>query len=165
MAANTVSEWVAQPTQNKTAIWKATVLTDTANQQVWTKKTPAELDPTKPWMLVVSNSAELDGQAIPLDIYLGYSDKAALAGTSAITATDAVKFQQLIDDIGYASPTVPRAFLFAPDLRVANVVTVAAIATGLKSNIPAAPYYLFNCAGATTVAAVTVTFLLIQRTY
>ncbi len=162
MAANTVVDWTLQSNANGTAIWKLTVLIDTANAMAWTKKTPKQLDPTRPWNLVVSMDGEVDGQACPLDIYLGYSDLAALAGTSAITATDAVKFQQIIDDLGYANQTT-KAFLFAPTLGIANVVTTAAIATGLKSSIPPAPYYLFNVNGGSVLEARTLTFLLIQK--
>ena len=49
-----------------------------------------------------------------------------------------------------------------PELAVADVVTVSAIGTGLKVKIPNAPYYAFNLNGASTLAAVTGTWKIIQ---
>ena len=49
-----------------------------------------------------------------------------------------------------------------PDLAVADVVTVAAITTGLKVKIPKAPYYAFNCDGGGTLNATTATWRIVQ---
>ena len=49
-----------------------------------------------------------------------------------------------------------------PDLSIAPVITVAAIATGFKIKVPVAEYYAFNLNGASTLNAVTHTFRIIQ---
>ena len=164
MAANTVSAWTFPKTIGKCLVTSCTVLVDTANQMAWTKKTPPEIDCTKPMTLQVSASGAVDGQAVPLDLYIGYADNSALAGTSAITATAASKYKQLVDDIGYAGTlwTNVHSIALNPDQQVADVVTIAAEATGLKTKTTRAPFFLFNLNGATTLLAETVTFRIIQ---
>lgn len=164
MAANTVSEWVTQKTGVEGLfVSKCTILCDTANQVAWTKKTPSFLDPTKPWTLIVSLDTALDTQATPLSMYIGYDEDAALSGTASTTASHAAYYVQLLDDGGYATPTVPRAIYFDPHQTVADVVTVAAVATGYKVKPPIVPYYLFNfAAGSGTLLAATITLRIVQ---
>jgi hypothetical protein len=165
MAANTLSEWVTEKSVSKDGFLdtKCTCLIDAANVVAWTKKTPTFLNPNKPWTLLISFSGATDTGATPLDIYLGYNNNAALSGTSAVTASNAVKYKQVLDDCGYTDPTIAKAIIFDPNLAVADVVTISAVADGLKVKVPAMPYYLFNItANSGQLLAVTVTFRIIQ---
>ena len=54
------------------------------------------------------------------------------------------------------------SWIFDPELPVANVVTVAAIANGLKVRTPIAPYYAFNLDGGGTLNATTITWTIFQ---
>lgn len=169
MAANTVSAWSETRVGYKgSSLYKAscTVLADTANQMAYTLKTPRGLDVRRPWSLVISTSAASDGQAVPADLYLGTGDTAALSGTSSITATAAVKFKQLTDDIGYSAATATCHLIIPMGVVAANGVSdialIANIASGYKHNVPIAPYYIFNLNGATTLLAHTTTWTIIQ---
>ena len=55
------------------------------------------------------------------------------------------------------------SWIFDPELPVANVVTVAAIANGLKVRTPIAPYYAFNLDGGGTLNATTITWTIFQE--
>src|SRR5574343_1138335 len=165
MAANTVSNWTTDKTGLGKGIFESycTIAVDTANAVAWTKKTPQFLNPKKPWTLLVSFSGALDTAATPLDIYVGYKDTAALSGTASTTATDSVKYKQLLDDCGYTDPTIAKAILLDPYSVQADVVTIAAVGSGLKSKIPIAPYYLFNFTAVSgTLLGVTITLRILQ---
>ena len=161
--ALTQSDWTIK-TVNGKMVATCTVASTTAEKDAYTKKTPKELDPTKPWTLIYSAAAEPDGQALPLDLWIGYSDSFALSGDGAnVVATGTgAEFKSIFDDLRTAVSPKGFTFLLDPDLPVADVVTLAAIATGLKVKIPVAPYYAFNLDGGSTLAATTHTFLIIQ---
>lgn len=161
--ALTQSAWSAPGKYvNGRNVWSCTVASTTAENDAYTLKTPAELDTSKPFTLLYSASATPDGQALPLDIWIGYDDTFAISGDGAnVVATAGAKFKQMVDDVVLAV-TNPYAIKIDPSLPVADVVTVAAIATGLKVNVPSAPYYAFNLNGGSTLAAVTHTFRIIQ---
>lgn len=145
--------------------WECTVLQTSSENDAYTVKTPAELDGTRPWHMAMSASATADGAALPLDIWLGFNDTFALSGNNAaVTAgSNGYKFKQLCDDCVLAVTTLKYSFMFDPNLPVADVVTVAAIAAGYKARIPAAPYYAFNLNGAGTLNdAITVTWTIYQ---
>jgi len=168
MAANTVSEW-STPTSvpsngnNKVLKTSCTILVDTANVVAWTKKTPPQLDPRKPWTLIVTSTGALDTGATPLDLWIGYSDNSALSGTSAVAGTNASYYVRILDDGAYATPTVPRAITFDPNQAVADVVTYSATPAGYKVKPAIAPFYLFNfTAYSGTLLAVTITLTIIQ---
>ena len=165
MAANTLSDWTTQKAVSRDGFMESycTCLIDTANVVAWTKKTPEFLKPEKPWTLLVSFSGATDTGATPLDIYLGYNSNAALSGTASATASNCVKYKQVLDDCGYTDPTIAKAIIFDPSLGVADVVTIAAVANGLKVKVPIMPHYLFNItANSGQLLGVTVTFRIIQ---
>jgi hypothetical protein len=165
MAANTLSAWTTD--NNVPSGFYSTYCTiavDAANAVAWTNKTPTFLDPSKPWTLIVSLSGALDTAATPLSMYIGYNSSAALSGTASVTASNAAYYVQLLDDGGYATPTVPRAIYFDPNQAVADVVTYSATPAGYKVKPAIAPYYLFNfTAGSGTLLAVTITLRIIQK--
>jgi len=165
MAAQTISAWTSK-TVNGQLVSTCTAYTDANNEVNFTYKTPKELDPTKPWTLVVSADASQDGAAAPLMVWGGFADDFALAGTTArCTATSGVQLGELTDDIGYAAAVPGMAFNMMPGSSgLANIVTIAAVATGMRFNIPIMPYYAFELMAddAVTLTAHTLTFKIIQ---
>jgi len=141
-----------------------TVVSTAAENDAYTKKTPKQLYPKQPWTLIYSAAHTPDGQALPLDIWIGYADNFALSGDGAnVVATGTgSNFKQIFDDVVLAVAPLGYTFQFDPNLAVADVVTVAAIATGAKVKVPVAPYYAFNLDGGSTLAATTHTFTIIQ---
>ena len=166
MAAQTQTAWTID-TVNGFKIMSSTSTTDANNEVNWSLKTPVELDTSKPWSLIVSASAAQDGAAAPLMIWGGFSDDFALAGTTArATATDGVQLGELTDDLGYAAAVLGVHFAMNPgSTGLANVVTIAAVATGLRHNVPIFPYYAFELMAddAATLLAHTLTFKIIQE--
>ena len=142
-----------------------TVVSTTAENDAYTKKTPSGLDPSKPWTLFYSASATPDGSALPLDLWIGYDPNFDLSGDAATVAASGTgsNFKSIYDDVVLAVSPISYSFAFDPLQQVADVVTVAAIATGNKVKIPVAPYYAFNLDGASTLAAVTHTFVIVQK--
>ena len=139
-----------------------TVAATTAENDAYTLKTPKALDPTKPWTLIVETSAASDGAALPLDLWVGYSDSFALSGNSTtVAATDGINYKQITDDIGYSAAS-SACFYFDPNQAVADVVAIADIATGYKVKVPIAPYYAFNLDGSSTLAVHTATYTILQ---
>ena len=165
--ALTQSDWKIQPSpgNGRFAIFKSTVAFTTAENDAYTKPTPTGVfDPTKPWTLVMKFGATPDGQAVPVDLWIGYSTSFLLAGNdTTVAATDGMKFKQVLDDAVLAVDPLVYMIHFDPYLPVADVVTVAAIGTGLKVRIPIAPYYAININGGSTLNATTATFYIIQK--
>jgi len=160
--ALTQSAWSVKTVQQR-MIATCTVVATTAENDAYTLKTPTGLNPTKPFTLLYKAAATPDGQALPLDLWIGYGDDFVMSGDGAnVVATNGAKFKQIFDDVVLAVTPLIYTFLLDPDLPVADVVTVAAIATGPKVKIPVAPYYAFNLNGGSTLAATTHTFTIIQ---
>ena len=166
MAAQTQTAWV-ETSINGFTVLSSTATTDAVNEVNWSLKTPKALDTSKPWSLIVSASAAQDGAAAPLMLWGGYSDDFALAGTTArATATDGVQIGELTDDLGYAGAVLGMNFAMTPGSSgLANVVTVAAVATGMRHNVPVFPYYAFELMAddAATLLAHTLTFKIVQK--
>lgn len=148
----------------KTLICRCTVLPATDRTDAFTLKTPAALDPRKPWMLGLIFSGTPDGQALPVDLWVGYDSTAALTGDSSTTlvATKCAEYRTIMDDCRTAVAPLTFIWQMDPSSAVADVVTVAAIATGLKVKVPVAPYYILNLDGGSTLAAETATWTIIQ---
>lgn len=163
--ALTQGAWIPQVTNNgKFQVYKCNVAFTTAENDAYTLKTPKSLDTSKPWQMLMSFSATPDGQALPVDLWGGFSDTFALSGDGAnVVATNGVKIKQIMDDVVLAVTPLIYTFTFDPDLPVADVVTVAAIGSGLKVRIPVFPYYAINLNGGSTLAAQNVNIWIIQR--
>ena len=166
MAAQTQTAWTTTHLRGFN-IYSSTATTDANNEVNWSLKTPTSLDTSKPWSLVVSASAAQDGAAAPLMIWGGYSDDFALAGTTArATATDGTQIGELTDDLGYGAAVAGMNFAMTPGSSgLANVVTIAAVASGMRHNLPVYPYYAFELMAddAATLLAHTLTFKIIQE--
>jgi hypothetical protein len=165
MAAQTIGNW-SELTVNGKYVATCQCTTDATNEVLFTKKTPKGLEGTKPWTLIIAASAAQDGAAAPVALHVGYSDNFALAGTTArCTVTDGAMYGNITDDIGYAAAVPGMAFQMTPSISgLANIVTIAAVATGMRFNVPVAPYYAFElyAADAATLLAHTLTFTIIQ---
>ena len=166
MAAQTQTAWTIS-TVNGFKIMSSTATTDANNEVNWSLKTPVELDTSEPWSLIVSASAAQDGAAAPIMIWGGYSDDFALAGTAGrATATDGIQIGELTDDIGYGAAVAGVNFNMTPGSSgLANVVTIAAVATGMRHNVPIFPYYAFELHSddGGTLLAHTLTYKIIQK--
>jgi len=166
MGAQTVGNWEVKDSIRGKSVWQCTVSTDNANEIVFTNKTPVELDSNKPWTLIISASAAQDGAAAPVTLYVGYADDFALAGTTdRATVTSGAKFGNITDDLGYAAAVPGMAFQMTPaSSGLANIVTIAAVATGMRFNVPVAPYYAFELYAAdnATLLAHALTYTIIQ---
>ncbi len=166
MAVQTISAW-KESTVNGFYFASCTALTDANNEINYTNKTPSGLDTSKPWTLVVSASAAQDGAAAPLMVWGGYADDFAISGTTArATATNGVQLGELSDDLGFAAAVAGVAFSMTPGTSgLANIVTIASVATGMRFNVPKMPYYAFELMAddAATLLAHTLTFRIIQK--
>lgn len=140
-----------------------TVLATAAENDAYTLKTPKELDTSKPFTVALVFDGTPDGQALPIDIWIGWGDDFVLSGDGAnVVATNGAKFKQIFDDCVLAVSPLVYTFLIDPTLIVADIVTVGAIATGLKVKVPPVPYFAFNLNAGSTLAAQTATWTIIQ---
>jgi len=164
MAAQTISAW-STSSVNGLVKHKCTTLTDATNLTNYTLKTPDKLDPTKPWTLIVENSADTDGAATAIDLWLGLSDKFLLAGTtSKATATDGFMYAEILDDIGYSAAGSVVIQMNPVYTGLANIVALTNADTGLRFNVPIAPYYAFELHAASgTLLAHTLTWTILQK--
>lgn len=174
MAASTVSVWTESRVGyagSSLYFASCTILQAVANTATMTKKTPRGLDVRRPWTLVVAGSAAADaGQTPVLELWGGYNESFAPTtdtdGLATTGATAGAKLLDLCDDVVLAVTARPFFFHIVPTMgqvqQVANVVTVAAIATQFKVGVPVLPYYAVGLQGDTTLDAVTVTYRIIQ---
>lgn len=165
--ALTQSAW-SSATAGNHIVLSCSVTATTAENDAYTKWLDAKalgLDTRKAYTLYYYASATPDGSALPLDIWLGWSKAAEISGDGAnVVCANGAKFKQIFDDVVLAIDDTPLVYVFTidPDLAVADVVTVAAIATGPKVKVPSAPYIAFNLNGASTLAAATHYFKIVQ---
>ena len=150
---------------NGLLVLTCTVVHTTAETDAYTLKTPKNtIDGTRPWDLFYFADITADGGALPLDIWLGYEDDFALSGQGgSVVAASGAMYKQFMDDGRLAVVNAEHGFLIDPNLRDADVVTIGAIASGLKVNIPAAPYYAFNIDGGSALIATTMNWRIVQK--
>lgn len=159
MAASTltIGAWT-ESTVNSRYVATCTVTATTADYDIYTAKTPKGLNPNKPWTLFVNTaSATLDATAaaIPVDLYIGYTDSFALAANNAPTVTDGVLYKE---DIYDDCRTAIGSILMHPNLMVAEDTA----GVGAKCLVPVAPYYAFNLDCASALSAGDCTFKIVQ---
>lgn len=155
----------AKTTVNGFMVLTSTFASDAALYDTFTLKTPAgSVDGTRPFCMFLSAAATLDASdAVPLEVWVGYNDDFALSGEQDMSATNGAFFKTLTDDCKLAVTTVQHIFLIHPNLVVADVVTVGAILTGYKVNVPAAPYYVIAIDGTTAISADLITCRIVQK--
>lgn len=160
--ALTQGSWT-HSTVGKKAVWTCVVSSSGADTvDLPTKKTPAELDVTRPFTLTVIPDATIDASAAYLDLWGGYADDFDL--TTNITShavTTAVSGGELAILTGDCKAATP----FFVELIPANVACVAAVTTMPYTAVTITPcaYYAFNIDGTNALQAVNVTFILTQE--
>lgn len=130
------------------------VVQTTAESKSATLKTPDGLDTSKPFLLVVNSAGKtLDDEALPVDIYAGYSTNFALEVDGATLAvTDGILLNaDVIADVKGAVGSC----IVDPNLQIADSAGV--IVRG--GNVP---YYGFVLDGAGALAAETCRFVIFQ---
>jgi hypothetical protein len=162
--ALTQGAWTEQTTSNSNAVvYKCTVTFTTAENDAYTLKTPVDaIDPTKQGSVWIVCAATPDGVALPVDVWGGWANFALSGDGASVEAADGVKIKQVLDDCVLAVDPLIYQIDFDPDLPVADVTTVAAIASGLKVRIPKFPHYAFNLNGASTLNATSADFYTVQ---
>ena len=119
-----IGAWTPKESINGKSVYQCNVVYTTAETDAMTN--PIKLEPDKPFTLFVSSAATPDEQALPLKLWIGFSENFAVTGQGAsVVATDGAFWKQLSDDVVLAVTTTQHAFLVDPDLPVADVVTVA----------------------------------------
>jgi len=151
MAGLTQTAWVST-TVNGHLVLKCTLTqVATALYDSFTLKTPKELDPNKPWILIVNTAGTtLDGSTLPVDMWSGYDDNAALADSSGtdVTATNASEIaSSIMDDV----KAVKLASVIDPHYIGTRIQ--AASDVGGHINLSKAPYYIVNLDGTTELTA------------
>ena len=164
MAAQTQTAWTAVTSLGNQVVTSCTATTDANNLCNWTPKTPEGIDCSKKYTLIIAADAAQDGAAAPVALYFAKADTLALAGTTGRpTVTGGAEYGNITDDLGYGGAVLGMSFIIDPDLPVANVVTVAAVATGMKFRAPASKYHAYSINAASgTLLAHTLTFTIIQ---
>ena len=157
MAASTLTlrDWIYTK-ENNVNIWTCRITATTADLDIYTKKTPIGLDPTKPWTLVLNTLAtSVDGEAVPVDLYIGWDNSFALTLNNPPTVTGGVLYKaDIMDDVD----ALCTAILMHPNLTVAEDVAAGAA----KCYVPVAPYYIIDLDGNSALEAVSVTFKIMQ---
>lgn len=161
--ALTQGEWIQQiGGDSNLQIWKANVAYTTGENDAYTKPIPKSIDTTRQYTLLVQHAATPDGSNLPIDLWMGYGDSFALSGDGAnVVADNGFNYKELLN-ISEGAVAVAYAITIDPELPVADVVTVAAIASGLKVRVPKGLRHAFNLDGASTLNATNTNFWVIQ---
>ncbi len=134
-----------------------------SENDAYTLKTPKGLDVTRKWTLFVAASAAADGATLPFDLWIGNAEDFVISGNdSNVTAVNGAMWKVITNDILLAVTTVEHVFLMDPYQATADVVTLAAIATGYKLKIPIVPYYAFNLDGGGALNVQNIDFTIVQ---
>ena len=161
--ALTQSAWTSK-TANGFIVHTCTVAQTASETDAYTLKTPAKFNPEKQWELYLTFSGEPDGEALPVDLWMGFSDDFALSGQGAsVIATDGAKVKQILNDCESADDGITYlVWTMDPYSTVADDVTFNA---GVIANVkvPIAPYYAFAVDGGTELLAVTATWKIVQK--
>ena len=151
--ALTQGNWSTK-SSNGVKVMECTVTSTTAENDSYTLRTPKSLDPTKPWTVIINAAgATIDGSTLPVDLWIGTSDDAVLAGDGgSVAGTDAYEFKSIEADVKASVGAVT----CDPNLAIADV-------TDTLVRVPVAPCYIFNLDGASTLAAVDCKWIIIQE--
>lgn len=163
--ALTQSEWTGK-TVNGCLVLTCDITATTGEKNAYTLKTPANtIDGNRPFSVLLQCDADPDAAENPMvSIGIGYADNFTMGTTDgALAITSGSTYKKLMDDCGTAVDPVTFSWLIHPNLGIADVVTLAAIAAGLKANVPPAPYYALNLHSATKLDAHVATWTIVQK--
>ncbi len=145
MAGLTQTAWVAS-TVNGHLVLKCTLSqVDTGLYDSFTYKTPKELDPTKPWILYVNTAGTtIEDTTLPVDMWIGYEDNAALVDSGGIdvTATNAAEIAAAIMDDVQAEKLASRIDPYYRGTRIQAITDVPGMI-----NLSKPPYFIINLDG------------------
>ncbi len=159
MAGITQTAWVATTVNGHLVLQCDVSQAATELYDSFTLKTPKELDPTKSWILFVNTTAATIGTtALPVDIWAGYDDDFALAGTvNDVTVTSGYEVAGSIMDDVYTDKLASRI-----DPGYSGTRVQAAADVGGIINVGTAPYYVINCDGGAELETETCHFVITQ---
>jgi len=159
--ALTIGSWT-EKTVNGFYHTTCNVAFTTSEQDAYTLKTPKGLDVTRAWTLIVASAADPEGQALPMDLWIGSDEDFVVSGDDPATATSGALWKEITSDIRLAVTTVEHVFIMDPYLSTADVVTIGTILTGYKLRIPIVPYYALAFNAATALVATNTDFTIVQ---
>ena len=146
--------WLPQTSINGHSIWKNTTAVAVAGESdEYTLKTPVALNTYESWTIYVNiDGATLDGSALAVDIWGGFTNDFALTGdTTTVAATDGdIVLNQAMDDV----KGTMLSFTSLPNYTGAVVLATLA-GVGGHANLGTMPYYAFNLDGGTALTAST----------
>lgn len=159
--ALTQGEWTPR-TENGRLVLECDVIQTINEKDAYTLKTPAgQLDPSKPWILMVNTEAdELDEAALAVDIWAGLADDFEITGDDGtVAATSGYEaVSAAIDDV----KSVALALLVNPNYNGSKVQTALSGPVLGECNAGKAPYYAFNLDGGGALIAGTCHWVIIQ---
>ena len=137
--ALTQSDWTVKSVNNRT-VMTCNVAGETSDADVITKRTPKELDTTKPWSLVVYVNEDLSSAGTAaVDIWGGVSDACTLATADA--GTDSYLVCALSGDLDAGGTQVTHVFQGVSGGTFTQVTNSATLNFVI---IPPYPYYIIN---------------------
>lgn len=142
------------------AVFTCSVAGTTAENDIYTLKTPTSLNTAEPWTLFVYVNEDLTAAgASALDVWGGYSDSFAITGNdTTVDATDGALVYAVTTDIDAGGTLVLRVVPATKFGGVAQVATTPALAV-----LPPLPYFAFNIdMTAALQDAATITFVIVQ---
>jgi len=156
--ALTQGNWSVEGSYNGVTTWTCTVTVGATETDSYTLRTPVGLDPTKPWTLLVNTAGtDLDGQAVPVDLWIGTAENAALSGQGgSVAGTNAYNFKQIIADVDPDAGVAPTALLCDPTLKTADVANI-------HVRVPVAPCYMFNLDGGSAMINAACIYKIVQE--
>ena len=155
--ALTQGAWAVK-TVNGRMVASCTVSATTAENDVYTLKTPKELNTREPWSLIIDVTEDLTGAGTSaLDIWGGHADDFAITGNDAtVAATSGAFVVAITTDVDAGGVFSVRCV--PGDSGLTQVVTFPAVVV-----LPPLPYYAFNIDATAVMAdAADVKFYIIQ---
>lgn len=146
-------------TLNGRLVLECDVTATTSETDLYTLKTPDQLDPTRPWTLSVNTAkATIDGGTLPVDIYAGYKSNFALGTGGALSVTSgSIVYLDAMDDVKSGAVN----FIVQPEYTGAVVQGTVAGVVG-RAALGSAPYYAFNLDGTAALSSAACHFVIIQ---
>ena len=161
MAGITQTAWVPSTVNGHLVLKCNLTQVSTTLYDNFTLKTPKELDPTKPWILIVNTlgAATGDGAGLPVDMWAGFGEDFALADNSGTDVTVTSGFEvagSIMDDI-HSEKLASRIDPTYSGGRIQAITDTAG-----HINLGTAPYYVVNMDDAGELGAVT-TYIVITQ--
>ena len=154
----TQGAWTVKTVNNR-LVMECDVTATTSENDIYTLKTPTELDGSRPWILMVNTAeADISDNTDPVDIWAGFADNFAITGDGAsVAATNGAEVASAVMDDVSDEVLVTTV---NPNRTAAKVQSVTDTAGEVNAGV--APYYAINVDSGSTVKAATTHFVIIQ---